>query len=332
MSWIYVTEAGARLGLREGRYVISREHEVLAEVPSEIVEGVTVIDAVQVSSRAIVDFLERDIPVTWLSTTGKFFGRLESTSAQDMSRVKEQFARAEDAAFCLDLARLTVFRKIYNQRAILRSYNRRAGNFLVQQTYDQIRILADKLHTAKTVDEVMGYEGAVARLYFRALSEFLPEEFRFEKRTRQPPTDPFNSMLSFGYTLLMYDFYSAIERTRLSPYIGYLHALKDGHPALASDLMEPWRAAIVDAFCLALVTHHEIDASCFARSEANGGTYLTRVGRRIFIQAYERKMRSVNSYFNGKYSWRHTVQMECDSYRQAVHEGKAELLKALVIR
>ena len=67
MSWIYVTEAGARLGLREGRYVISREHEVLAEVPSEIVEGVTVIDAVQVSSRAIVDFLERDIPVTWLS-------------------------------------------------------------------------------------------------------------------------------------------------------------------------------------------------------------------------------------------------------------------------
>lgn len=67
MSWIYVTEAGARLGLREGRYVISREHEVLVEVPSEIVEGVTVIDAVQVSSRAIVDFLERDIPVTWLS-------------------------------------------------------------------------------------------------------------------------------------------------------------------------------------------------------------------------------------------------------------------------
>lgn len=208
MSWIYVTEAGARLGLQEGRYVISREHEVLAEVPSEIVEGVTVIDAVQVSSRAIVDFLQRGIPVTWLSTTGKFFGRLQSTSAQDMSRVKEQFARAEDAAFCLDLARLTVFRKVYNQRAILRSYNRRAESPLVQQTYDQIRILADKLHTAKTVDEVMGYEGAVARLYFRALSEFLPEEFRFEKRTRQPPTDPFNSMLSFGYTLLMYDFYS----------------------------------------------------------------------------------------------------------------------------
>lgn len=235
MSWIYVTEAGARLGLREGRYVISREHEVLAEVPSEIVEGVTVIDAVQVSSRAIVDFLELRYPCDVAFTTGKFFGRLESTSAQDMSRVKEQFARAEDAAFCLDLARLTVFRKIYNQRAILRSYNRRAGNSLVQQTYDQIRILADKLHTAKTVDEVMGYEGAVARLYFRALSEFLTEEFRFEKRTCQPPTDPFNSMLSFGYTLLMYDFYSYRTADAFAD-IGYPDALKDGHPALASDL------------------------------------------------------------------------------------------------
>ena len=106
--------------------------------------------------------------MTWLSTTGKFFGRLESTSAQDMSRVKEQFVRAEDAAFCLDLARLTVFRKIYNQRAILRSYNRRAESPLVQQTYDQIRILADKLHTAKTVDEVMGYEGNAIKLSGRS--------------------------------------------------------------------------------------------------------------------------------------------------------------------
>ena len=332
MSWIYVTEAGAKLGFRQGKYVISRENEIVAEVPSEVVEGVTVIDAVQVSSHAIVDFLKRDIPVTWLSTEGKFFGRLESTSAQDMSRVKEQFDFLDDEKLCVDLAKLVVFRKVYNQRAILRNYNRRAESPRVKAAYDQMRILADKLHGAQTVDEVMGYEGAMARVYFQVLSEFLPPAFHFEKRTKRPPTDCFNSMLSFGYTLLMYDFYTAITRTRLSPYIGFLHALKDGHPALASDLMEPWRAAIVDSFCLALVTHHEIDESYFQKSEENGGVYLNRVGRRIFIQAYERKMRSVNSYFNGKYSWRHTVQMECDSYRQAVHAKDPALLKALVIR
>ncbi len=249
MSWIYVTEAGARLGLREGRYVISREHEVLAEVPSEIVEGVTVIDAVQVSSRAIVDFLERDIPVTWLSTTGKFFGRLQSTSAQDMSRVKEQFARAEDAAFCLDLARLTVFRKIYNQRAILRSYNRPAGNSLVQKTYDQIRILAISSIRQRRWMRSWGMRGRWRASISVRFPNFCRRSFVLRNGRASRRTDPFNSMLSFGYTLLMYDFYSAIERTRLfPPYIGYLHALKDGHPALASDLMEPWRAAIVDGF------------------------------------------------------------------------------------
>ena len=332
MSWIYVTEAGARLGLRGGRYVISRENEVVAEVPQQLVEGVTVIDAVQVSSHAIVDLLQRNIPVTWLSSEGKYYGRLESTSSQDMSRVKEQFIRQEDADFCLELARLTVFRKIYNQRAVIRSYNRRVESENAAKAYDEIRILADKLHGAETIEEIMGYEGIVARIYFRAISEFLPEEFRFEKRTRCPPADAFNSMLSFGYTFLLYDFYTAITQARLSPYIGFLHALKDGHPALASDLMEPWRAAVVDTFCLALVTHHEMDLSCFEKNEETGGVYLTRVGRRIFIAAYERKMRSVNSYFNGKYSWRHTVQMECDSYREALHEKNASLLRPLVIR
>lgn len=332
MSWLYLTEAGAKLGLREGRYVISRENETMAEVPSEMVEGVTLIDAIQVSSRVIVDCLKRNIPVTWLSTEGKFFGRLESTSDRDVIQVKEQFDMLQDSTFCLNLGRMVIFRKIYNQRAVLRSYNRRAGLEDVKEAYDRIRILADQLHKVKTIEEVMGYEGAISRIYFKALSSFLPSEFQFEKRSRRPPKDFFNSMLSFGYTLLMYDFYSAITRTGLSPYIGFLHALRKGHPALASDLMEPWRAAVVDSFCLSLVTHHEIDKDCFVRNDDNGGVYLNRVGRRIFIQAYERKLRSVNSYFDGKYSWRHTIQMECDSYRQALHTKNPETLKALVIR
>ena len=84
MSWLYLTEAGARLGMREGRYIISRGDENIAEVPSEIVEGVTLIDTVQVSSKVIVDCLKRGIPVTWLSTEGQFFGRLESTSNRDI--------------------------------------------------------------------------------------------------------------------------------------------------------------------------------------------------------------------------------------------------------
>ena len=152
MSWLYLTEAGARLGMREGRYIISRGDENIAEVPSEIVEGVTLIDTVQVSSKVIVDCLKRGIPVTWLSTEGQFFGRLESTSNRDILQVKTQFEALEDSVFRLKLSRMVVFRKIYNQRTILRNYNRRAESNEVKLIYEKIGILMGKIRNAKNIE------------------------------------------------------------------------------------------------------------------------------------------------------------------------------------
>ena len=126
MSWIYVTEPGAKLAKQGGRYVISRENETICEVPSAVVEGVTLFDSIQISSSVIVDFLERNIPLTWISSTGRFFGRLESTDHQNVLRQKEQFDALADKDFCLALAKRVVFGKVYNQRTILRNYNRRA--------------------------------------------------------------------------------------------------------------------------------------------------------------------------------------------------------------
>lgn len=126
MSWIYVTEPGAKLAKQGGRYVISRENETICEVPSAVVEGVTLFDSIQISSSVIVDFLERNIPLIWLSSTGRFFGRLESTDHQNVLRQKEQFDALADKDFCLALAKRVVFGKVYNQRTILRNYNRRA--------------------------------------------------------------------------------------------------------------------------------------------------------------------------------------------------------------
>ena len=331
MTWLYVTEPGARIGKKGGNIVLSRANEVICEIPSETVEGVTIIDSVQVSSPVITVFLEKQIPVTWLSTGGKYYGRLESTMAHDVFRQKEQYDLIEDEGFCLQLAKKIVFCKIYNQRTILRSYNRRAQLEPVDVLYQKIKYLTEKIHGAETVEAVMGYEGSIARNYFQALGQLLPEKFSFTTRTRRPPKDRFNSMLSFGYTLLLYDFYTAIQNTGLHPYIGFLHALRNGHPALASDLMEPWRPAIVDSLCLSLVSHKEMDPDFFEETD-DGGVYLNRIGRKIFIKEYERKMRMINTYFGGKYSWRHTIQMESDSYRIAIHQKDVNMLKTLVIR
>ena len=331
MTWLYVTEPGLRVTKNGGHIVLIQENEVVCKIPSETVEGVTVIDSVQVSSAVISFLLLKKVPVTWLSSGGKYFGRLESTQSHDVFCQKEQFDLLADTEFCLLLAKKVINCKIYNQRTVLRNYNRRAKLDSVVELYQKIKYLSEKIDGAETVEVIMGYEGSIARNYFQALGQLVPEDFHFDTRTKQPPRDRFNAMLSFGYTLLLYDFYTAIQNTGLHPYIGFLHALKNGHPALASDLMEPWRAAIVDSLCLSLINHNEIKPGSFTQSP-EGGTYLDRMGRKIFIREYERKMKSVNSYFGGQYSWRHTIQMECDSYRLAIHRKDIEALKPLVTR
>lgn len=332
MSWLYVTEAGARLSKQGGVFSIWREHEIICEVPSELVEGVVVIDAVQVSSAVVVDCLRRGVPLTWLSTRGEFFGRLESTRDQDVFLQAEQFALREDDAFRLMLARRVVFGKVYNQRTVLRRYNRTAKLAATEGVLREIRAVADHINTADSIEKIMGYEGIIARMYFAELGRMVPTAFGFKGRTRRPPLDRFNAMLSFGYTLLMYDFYTAAVSTGLHPYVGFLHALRNGHPALCSDLMEPWRPAVVDSLCLSLVAHHEIRAEHFDTSDPEGAVYLDRVGRRIFIKAYEKKLQSLNGYFGGEYSWRHTIKMECESLTQALREKDADRLRPMVIR
>ena len=167
MTWLYVTEPGARIGKKGGNVVLSRANEMICEIPSDTVEGVTIIDSVQVSSSVISFFLEKHVPVTWLSTGGKYYGRLESTQSHDVFRQKEQYDIFEDETFCLQLAKKVVFCKIYNQRTILRSYNRRAKIDLVNDLYQKIKYLSDRIHSAETVEAVMGYEGSIARNYLR---------------------------------------------------------------------------------------------------------------------------------------------------------------------
>lgn len=332
MSWIYITEAGARLTKKGGRYIISRENEVVGEVPAATVEGAAVIDHVEVSAAVLVDFLKRGIPFTWLSSKGEFYGRLESTMDQDVMRQKLQFAMRDDEPFSFGLSRMIVFGKLYNQMTLLRRYNRTKEDEKIDMARRNIRAAADRLHQARTIEDIMGYEGIAARFYFAALGAVVPEAFRFDKRTRQPPKDPFNSLLSFGYTLLMYDFYTAITQAGLHPYVGFLHALRNGHPALASDLMEPWRPAVADAVALALVSRKEIRPEHFQKSETNDGIYLDRVGRRIFLAAYEKKMQSPSKYFGGTYSWRHTLRMQVRSFSLALARKDISLFKPLVIR
>ena len=237
------------------------------------------------------------------------------------------------SSFYLALSRKVVAAKVHNQLTLLRRYNRRAELGEVRQDIEEILALRKHIFQCETSEQLMGYEGVIAKLYFHALGRLVPVEFSFSRRSRRPPLDAFNAMLSLGYTLLMYDVYTALSNEGLHPYFGFLHALKNRHPALASDLMEEWRAVLVDSMVLALVQHHEVRPEHFAPpSDGGEGVFLTREGRAIFLRAYEKKLRTVNQYMTGKHSYRHSLSFQAGQYAQALMAQNEAIYEPVSLR
>ena len=263
--------------------------------------------------------------------TGAFFGRLESTRHVHVFRQEQQIL-LKGSPFYLALGCKAIAAKVHNQLTLLRRYNRRAELSEVRRDIEEILALRKHIFQCETSEQLMGYEGVIAKVYFRALGRLVPEEFSFSHRSRRPPLDAFNAMLSLGYTLLMYDIYTALSNEGLHPYFGFLHALKNRHPALASDLMEEWRAVLVDSMVLALVQHREIKPEHFAPSDDGEGIFLTREGRGIFLCAYEKKLRTVNQYKPGKHSYRHSLAQQAGQYAQALMAQNAEIYEPILLR
>ncbi|MEX5285586.1 CRISPR-associated endonuclease Cas1 [Selenomonas sputigena] len=332
MSFVYITEEGAYIQKRGGNFVVGRNRECVMEIPEEVLEGLTLIDSVQVSSKAMVELLRLGVPVTWLSGTGSFFGRLESTRHVNVFRQEKQIL-LKGSPFCLALGRKVIAAKVHNQLTLLRRLNRQAEMPEIRKRIEEILSLRKHIFQCDTSEQLMGYEGIIARIYFQALGMLVPQEFSFSRRSKQPPLDAFNSMLSFGYTLLMYDIYTVLNNEGLHPYFGFLHALKNRHPALASDLMEEWRAVLVDSMVLALVHHHEIKMEHFtAAKDGRLGIFLTREGRVIFLRAYEKKLKTVNQYIEGKHSYRRSLAYQAGQYAQALMAENEGIYEPISLR
>ena len=331
MSYVYLTEENVKLQKKGGRYLVGRNLEVVMEIPEETLEGLMLIGRIQVSAEAMVSLLEQGIPVTWLSHTGKYYGRLTPTTHVDVFRQQKQ-VQLQKSPFFLALAKKSIEAKVHNQLTVLRRYNRRATNPSIDLAIKNILAVRRHIMTADNGEQLMGFEGIIAKTYFSALSKLMPEGFEFEKRTKRPPLDPFNSMLSFGYTLLMYEFYTAIENMGLSPYFGYLHALKNHHPALASDLMEEWRAVIVDSMVLGLISHNEIKPEHFYSKEDKPGIYLNREGRVIFLRAFEKRLRQENKYIDLDMTIRRSIQHQVGDFSQAMMAENIDMYKPIRLR
>lgn len=187
----------------------------------------------------------------------------------------------------------------------------------VSEQINHIRNIRKNIYKVTTTEELMGYEGIISRVYFEALGKIVSPEFAFTKRSKQPPLDLFNAMLGLGYSMLFNEIMAGAINAGLHPFVGCMHALKGCHPALISDLIEEWRAPIIDSLVLTLVKRNMIDpVEDFQYTK--GACYLNNEGRKIFLTAYNKKIKSSNQYMDREQTFRESIYTQCKSYASTI--------------
>lgn len=331
MCFVYLTEPGTQLSKRGGTYVVTKEDERLYSIPAETIEGIVLLGSVQISSQAAADLLRRQIPAYWLTGKGQYCGCFQPPSGQQVLKQQKQVL-LQESPFSLTIGEKIVVAKIHNQRTLLQRYNRTAKSQKVTDIIQKLKALQKSLIKVDDKNKILGIEGIAAKYYFSALSDMICPEFAFSGRNRRPPKDPFNAMLSLGYTLLGHEVYTALMIQGLHPYFGSLHKLRNGHPALVSDLLEEWRPVIVDAMVWSMIQHREIRPEHFIGRSSGKGIYLNEEGRKIFLRGYEKKMRTLYLRNGTKDTLRHHVIQQGYAYSRAIMNEDASLYAPYVLR
>ena len=317
MGTLYVTEQGARVEKEYHRLLVTLEDEVISSVPMRLITGLVLVGRVGMTTPAMIALLRANIPSFFVSTTGKLLGRLAPVTGRNLELRRKQYAAGQDEEFCLEIARSIVRGKLRNQRNMARRILRRREGLPVALV-EYLDSLDDEADSASAMGILRGIEGRGARAYFSVLWSSLPKEWAPQGRTRRPPGDPANALLSLGYTFLVQVAITALEIVGLDPYEGFFHADKYGRPALALDLIEEFRVPVVDSLVLTLINKGIMEKSHFHENAR-----LNRQGWKIFTKEFAKRLdtRTFHPIAKRSLSYRKIVEIQARQVRKAVEEG-----------
>lgn len=295
------------------RLVVRKFGTELESVPAFKVEQLILMGNIQITSQAIKFLLTEGIDTVFLTVNGKYRGRLVSTFSKNIDLRRIQFRKLEEGPFILDLAQKFVWGKLANYRVLLRRYQKEAQKEEVEKSIHVLRRLTEKVAQTPDLDSLRGIEGSGSAAYFSAFGHLIKiPEIRFEKRTRRPPRDPVNVLLSFGYTLLANTIQSGIDLSGLDPYLGSLHSPDYGRPSLTLDLMEEFRPILVDTVVLRVLNTRTItmrdfhvqddapplpqDGELEVVAPSDYPILLTYEGTKKWITMYEKRLQELTFY------------------------------------
>ncbi len=296
MPHMYLTESDIKLGFSQGQVVVTKLSDgSKQEYPFSLIDGISVFGKAQISTQLIRECLAANVPISYYSGDGHYFGATHSFERIDPSRQKKQIYLTDNRQFCVEWSRLIVGAKIHNSIKLLASM-RDVCSFSEEEVAG-LRHSLQCVKDADSVEAILGFEGNAAKNYFKCLPKLLRnEDFMFEGRSARPPKDPFNSMLSYGYSIFYRNIIGAIESHGLHPYFAFMHKTKFGHASLASDLIEEYRAVLVDKTVIDFVNSGEVDVSEFHPND-EGAIYMDKSASRRLTNIFSEIMVANRKYF-----------------------------------
>ncbi len=290
---VYVQTYKGKIAKKGERLEISVDDQVVNHARLQEVSQVIVMGNIYITTPCMQDLMKRGIPISWHSFGGWFFGHTIGTGHKNVELRTAQYRASFEPATCLSIARGLVRAKIHNSRTLLRR-NWRAQDKPIEQL-SQLKFFMRQTAQTKDLAQLLGTEGAAAALYFQQFDSLLkkpddPRQLRFDFKTRnrRPPTDPVNALLSLAYAMLTRQFTVTLSAVGLDPYRGFYHQPRYGRPALALDLMEPFRPILADSVVLKVINNGEIKPTDFI--SAAGSVALNEAGRKRFIAAFEQRL------------------------------------------
>ncbi|HSR54155.1 MAG TPA: type I-C CRISPR-associated endonuclease Cas1c [Acidobacteriota bacterium] len=302
---LYVMSQGSYLRRRGETVQVRLEERTVFQVPVHNLHSIVCFGNVACSPFLLGLCGEKQVPVSFLSRTGRFLARVQAPVSGNVLLRRQQFRWADDEKRSTRIARDIVIGKLVNSRILLQRAlrDRQVPSDGVSEAVSHLRALLKELSSADGRDQLRGLEGSAARRYFAALNDLIVDQqpaFRFSKRSRRPPLDPFNALISFLYTLLLHDCASAAQSAGLDPAVGFLHDDRPGRPSLALDLMEEFRPFLADRLALSLVNRRQLSDKHFRHSES-GAVLLNEAGRKTVLSAYQtRKKDEIEHPFLGE--------------------------------
>ena len=296
LNTLYITTPEAYLAKDGLNVVVSVNKEELFRIPIMNIEGIVTFGYMGASPGLMKLCMDNNVSLVFMSPQGRFIGRIQGATRGNVLLRTKQYTLSEDENVALHLSKLFIAGKIFNSRNVLRRFIRDNG------THDDVEYAAKQLDwcrksvvEADDMDMLRGEEGRAANVYFGVFDHLIlnqKSDFSFEGRSRRPPKDEVNAMLSFVYTLIANDVAAALESVGLDPYVGFMHTLRPGRTSLALDMMEELRAYLGDRLVLSMINRKQVTKKDFIR-QGDESILMTDDCRKELLTTWQKRKKEI---------------------------------------